>query len=512
MLNQIERDFVSPPPPTSAFSTSGANLIPSSNTEAHQVTSQGHNESNLSASVSASNSASDVLGDSFLASNSSAPPSDFNPNSSFGTSASSGAPVPAPATSNATISANSGLASPPNAVSLTNSLNLKKTTDAALEYGDADLAAIKTSSNNRENRNFYLKQELKGHTGAIYAIQFSPCGKFVATGSFDKTVRIWEGPSTATTQKELSILKRHTLNISDLCWSEDSSLLLSGGYDQTCKTWDVENGKFLESFDCDGFVQCVMFNPADKNQFYFGTTRNVLGMTDRRKPESAISIHNDGMINSVHVFKDNSYVLTADSNGFLKTWDVRTGKTVQVVLNEPTRKPISHISVCPMTNAEEEPRYIGINSYDNVMRVYDRGLNPPDNPPRMVHALKGHKNKNWPIKSSFHRLKDGGSSTKRTGSTDDLYSKGESLFDVPDSTDKCSDPIMLLATGSADPYVYIYGISATQGANELIQKLEGHTDRVYATSFHPTEGILASCSADCTVKFWYSGRRKARQL
>ncbi|ORY42729.1 WD40 repeat-like protein [Rhizoclosmatium globosum] len=298
---------------------------------------------------------------------------------------------------------------------------------------DKDPASSSTST--PHNRQFYLKQELKGHQGAVYAIQFSPCGRFVATGSFDKSVRIWESPTIATSNNALQILKRHSLNISDLCWSEDSTLLLSGAYDQTCKTWDIENSKFLESFDCDGFVQCVQFNPIDKNQFYYGTTRNVLGMTDRRTASNAITIHNDGMINSVHVFKDNSYVLTADSNGFLKTWDIRAGKALQVLLNEPTRKPISHISVCPMANGDEEPRYIGVNSYDNVMRVYDRGFAPPEHVPRMVHALKGYKNKNWPIKSSFHRLKEAAvSSTKRTNSTDDLFIKGDALFDGSDFT------------------------------------------------------------------------------
>ena len=34
------------------------------------------------------------------------------------------------------------------------------------------------------------------------------------------------------------------------------------------------------------------------------------------------------------------------------------------------------------------------------------------------------------------------------------------------------------------------------------QRLEGHSDRVYSTSFHPHEPILASCSADFTLKIW----------
>ena len=43
-----------------------------------------------------------------------------------------------------------------------------------------------------------------------------------------------------------------------------------------------------------------------------------------------------------------------------------------------------------------------------------------------------------------------------------------------------------------------------QDAAELVQKLEGHQDRVYSATFHPTEPLLASCSADFTIRLWAS--------
>jgi hypothetical protein len=68
---------------------------------------------------------------------------------------------------------------------------------------------------------------------------------------------------------------------------------------------------------------------------------------------------------------------------------------------------------------------MAINSYDNgnypklsllssctctnshlVLRVCDRGLDPPKSDMRLVHTLKGFKNKNWPIKSSFYTGKE----------------------------------------------------------------------------------------------------------
>ena len=59
---------------------------------------------------------------------------------------------------------------------------------------------------------------------------------------------------------------------------------------------------------------------------------------------------------------------------------------------------------------------------------------------------------------------------------------------------------ILLATGSSDPYVYIYDVGGPQG--ELVQRLPGHSDRVYSVCFHPLNPILASCSADFTIKVW----------
>lgn len=75
--------------------------------------------------------------------------------------------------------------------------------------------------------------------------------------------------------------------------------------------------------------------------FYYGTSRNILGMIDVR---SASSIHpekndfqslpvspevqltNDGMVNTLYVSRDGIHVITGDSKGSVKVWDVRARK------------------------------------------------------------------------------------------------------------------------------------------------------------------------------------------
>ena len=124
------------------------------------------------------------------------------------------------------------------------------------------------------------------------------------------------------------------------------------------------------------------------------------------------------------------------------------------------------------------------------------------------YQLKGHKNKSWPIKSAFYcergknffslpnEIISRSSSALEASLMDELDEA--SVDDDQSRQSWSSDNVALLASGSADPYVYIYDVAS----GRLLQRLEGHKDRVYAVAFHPTQPTLASCSADFTIKVW----------
>ncbi|KAF9391633.1 hypothetical protein CPB97_005928 [Podila verticillata] len=395
---------------------------------------------------------------------------------------------------------------------------IKVEDDSVRRLNMGSIVARQDSSSKSDGRQFFLKNDLKGHQGAVYSVQYSPNGKFLATGSFDKTVRIWDG---STNMNELFVLKGHGLNISDLAWGYDSSLLLSAAYDKTCKLWDVESGKQLDSFEGEGFVQCVRFHPQDNHIFFNGTTRNTLSMIDTRKEgasSGSLSFKNDAMINSIYVYHDGLTVISGDSSGYLKTWDVRTGKVLQSILNESTKKPIANIAVSKQRGSDsinlaetEEPesRWLAVNSYDNVIRVYDRGFEPPTTMPRLIHSLKGYRNKHWPIKSAFFHGKDyiAGAAARRPGKV--RGGDGEETSQSVLGRDIPLESSLILASGSMDPYVYLFDVGGGDGQYEVLQKLGGHTDRVYDVDFHPVDHILASGSADFSVKVW--GRASKRK-
>eukprot|EP01117_Protostelium_nocturnum_P012366 TRINITY_DN4558_c0_g1_i1.p1 TRINITY_DN4558_c0_g1~~TRINITY_DN4558_c0_g1_i1.p1 ORF type:complete len:604 (+),score=202.83 TRINITY_DN4558_c0_g1_i1:53-1864(+) len=355
-----------------------------------------------------------------------------------------------------------------------------------------------------DGKHFYCKQTLKGHNGAIYSVAFAPCGKFLASGSFDKTARIWD----ASTGQETICFQDHQLSICDLSWSYDSTLLLTGSFDHTAKIWNLETSKLSSSHEVSGFAQSVVFDSQDYNIFFVGCTHKKIHLFDRRQTENSMVFENDAMVTGLYIYRDGFYVLSSDSHGCLKLWDKRKGAQLSSISisTDDKKVPISNIHVSKAVRTDEEGKYLGVNCYDNVLRVYDRGANstsiatqPSVTKLELTHSVLGYKNKNWPITSSFFVGKNYQlfGSHNRSGSDNEEENNEESSED-----EKNSEHSFLLATGSADPFAYVYNISGQKGNYSLMQKLEGHTDRVYGVHFHPFDPILASCSSDGTVKLW----------
>src|SRR5205823_2754015 len=75
---------------------------------------------------------------------------------------------------------------------------------------------------------------LKGHTEPVYGIAFTPDGKAVVTGSFDKTLKAWDA-ATGREIKTFGGAQGHQNLVVALALSPDGTLIASGSTDNTAK-------------------------------------------------------------------------------------------------------------------------------------------------------------------------------------------------------------------------------------------------------------------------------------
>ena len=76
---------------------------------------------------------------------------------------------------------------------------------------------------------------MTGHQQLVNHVVFSPDTRYVASASFDKSIKLWCG----RTGKYLAAFRGHVRPVYQISWSADSRLLVSGSADSTLKVWNV---------------------------------------------------------------------------------------------------------------------------------------------------------------------------------------------------------------------------------------------------------------------------------
>ena len=166
---------------------------------------------------------------------------------------------------------------------------------------------------------------LRGHTVRVYALDFSPCGRYLAAGDLSGgTLREWD--VTASTQMgEFSYPEYRRITPT---YSGSGSLLAAGVHQSTLTVWDVKTDEKLNTFDSRGGVDVLRFltekSPSGgrlKSALIFATERKIK-VWDMGNPRAVPSISREVHYpHFVAFLPDGQTLVSVDSAG-TTSWNV----------------------------------------------------------------------------------------------------------------------------------------------------------------------------------------------
>ena len=171
-------------------------------------------------------------------------------------------------------------------------------------------------------------QTFEGHTNWVNSVAFSPDGHQALSGSWDKTLKLWDLAQGAC----LRTFEGHTSHVYSVAISPDGRQALSGSYDKTLKLWDLAQGACLRTFEGHtGEVTSVAFSP-DGRQALSGSDDKTLKLWNLAQGACLRTFEaHTGGVNSVAISPDGRQALSGSKDKTLKLWDLVQGACLRTL-------------------------------------------------------------------------------------------------------------------------------------------------------------------------------------
>jgi serine/threonine protein kinase len=284
---------------------------------------------------------------------------------------------------------------------------------------------------------------LSGHNDWVTSLAFSADGQWMASGSSDMTVKVWEMPGG----KLIGTLRGHGYAINGVAVSSDSKWIASAGNDGTVRLWDVRTGKQHGALQGQGYsLFAVAFSPDGRQVAAAGRDRSVFVWdADSGKRIYSLEGHTAD-VNALAYSADGKWLVSGGADRTLRVWDMSSGQVVNTLSGH--KEGVLSLAI------SRNGRWLASGDAGHTIRLWDAGdfrhVRTITEVPHPILSMAFSPDGKW------------------------------------------------LAIGAANKTLRIF--DAADGT--LAHSLEGHQDFVNAVAFSPDGHWLVSGSRDRQIRLW----------
>ncbi|MBD2471964.1 WD40 repeat domain-containing protein [Nostoc sp. FACHB-145] len=387
------------------------------------------------------------------------------------------------------------------------------------------LGSLKEATNTPTEAN-----SLRGHEQEVNCLAFSPDGKFIASGSSDSTVCLWNIVGNPTAQ----FLLGHEQEVNCLAFSPDGKFIVSGSIDGILCLWDLQGNLMTQPWQGneEGIIAVAFSSNSDSivsvgfdgtvclwdlegnaiTQSWRGHKEGVISVTFSPNGDSIISVGFDGTVclwdlegNAItqpwhgHEAKiiciafspDSKYIVSGSSDSTVRLWDIQGNPIGQPWRGHEGR--VNSVAFSP------DGKFIISGSCDRTIRLWDIDGNS------ITQPWRGHEGQvnSLAFSPDGKLIVSGSDKTVRLWELDQILQdrvigRSQRKYENWINSVAFSPDGNWIVSASNDATVRLWDIDG----NAIGQPWRGHEKEVNSVAFSPDGNWIVSASNDATVRLW----------
>ncbi len=237
-----------------------------------------------------------------------------------------------------------------------------------------------SGSANEPDTGLPLLRTLCDHSASVYSVTFSPLGNILASGSWDKTVKIWQ---LDTNQAPITLMG-HSVPVYSVAFSPTAPILASASGDETIKLWHLTTGRLLGTLTGhSSFVYSVAFSP-DGQVLASGSADKTVKLWHLASGQLLRTLLGDSPVTSVAFSSDGQTLVSGSADETIKLWQLQARESGSDTRPAPTRTLTGHSGEVLSVAVNPRLPIVASGSYDKTIKLWQLATG------NLLRTLTGH--------------------------------------------------------------------------------------------------------------------------